>query len=284
MARFCGEKETASKINAAQQWRQRCLLEGGSVFSDNSLWVIENFKALDQYFVNNLDVGEGDFFEKLEAQIEPTDPAVKQLVAEMMWLMLLCPSNIGANKKRVSTSRIWAWSGEELQAGEAFFSDEVLSGIGSAGTSFNTNRWRELVYFIQFGLAFFQLPKAEREELLALGWSFAEWLEVIPENNSRQLRHMLLFLLYPDDFDRIFGGTDRRKVVLAFTGKTKAEIKKLSALQVDRELAAIRKKQEEDYGTDQLDFYRPPLKEQWGDIEHKHWLFSWNPSHWSCLK
>ncbi len=94
MARFCAEKETTCKFNAAQQWRQICLIEGGPVFSDNSLWTLENLKGLDQYFVNNLDYGEGDFFEKLEAQIEPTESAVKQLAAEMMWLMLLCPSNI----------------------------------------------------------------------------------------------------------------------------------------------------------------------------------------------
>ncbi len=92
---------------------------------------------------------------------------------------------------------------------------------------------------------------------------------------------MLLFLLYPDDFDRILGGTDRRKVVRAFTDKSKAEIKKLPALQLDQELAAIRRKQEEDYGTDQLDFYVPPLKEQWRDTEHKHWLFAWNPGDWT---
>ena len=281
MARFCAERETTSKFNAAQQWRQTCLIEGGSIFSDNGLWTLENLKGLDQYFVNNLDYREGDFFEKLEAQIEPTESAVKQLAAEMMWLMLLCPSNIRPVKKRESVNRIWAWSGEELQASEAFYSDDVLSGIGSAGTSFNTNRWRELVYFIQFGLAFFQLSRAEREDLLASGWSLAEWLGSIPENNSRQLRHMLLFLLYPDDFDRIFGGTDRRKVVRAFTGKSKAEIKKLSALQLDQELAVIRRKQEEDYGTDQLDFYVPPLKEQWRDTEHKHCLFAWNPGDWS---
>jgi len=281
MARFCGEKETASKFLAAEQWKKRCLINSGSIFSEKELWTVENTEALDKYFVNNLDYGEGDFFEKLEAQIEPTDPEVKQLAAEMMWIMLLCPSNIGPDKKRESVSRIWAWSGEKLEADTSLYSNEVLSGIGSGGTSYNTNRWRELVYLIQFALVFLKLPVTERERLLDSGWDLAEWLEAIPENDARQFRHMMLFLLFPDEFDRIFGGTDRRKVVIAFSGMPKAGVKKLSGLELDRELAKIRSKQEQDFGTDQLDFYVPPLKELWKDVEHHHWLFTWNPNKWA---
>lgn len=280
MARFCAEKETATKFKAAEYWKQRCLLSSGSVFSQNSVWTVEHLQALNQYFVNNLDEGEGDFFAKLETQIASTAPEVKQLAAEMMWVMLLCPSNIGADKKRESVSRIWQWSGSPFQASDALINDDVLSGIGSAGTSYNTNRWRELVYFINFALEFCKLPLAKREELLQNGWDFASWLELVPENDSRQLRHMLLFLLFPDNFERIFGGADRREVVTTFSGKPKSEILKWSALQIDRELHAIRKKQQEDYGSDQLDFYIPPLIEQWRDTDSKQWLFTWNPQLW----
>jgi 5-methylcytosine-specific restriction enzyme B len=280
MARFCGEKETESKFKAAQIWKKKCLLALNSVFSDAAIWTKDNIEALNEYFVNNLDYGEGDFFEKLEAQIEPTNPYVKKLAAEMMWFMLLCPSNIGPEKKRESVSRIWSWSGDSLPRNDELLGDQVLTGIGSAGTSFNTNRWRELVYFIQFARSFCDLPMAKREQLLSDGWLLSEWLEQIPENDARQLRHMVLFLLFPDHFDRIFGGTDRRKVVQAFTDRSKAEVGKLSALELDKALAEIRQTQEQDFGTDQLDFYVPPLKEQWGDKEHKHWLFSWNPNNW----
>lgn len=280
MARFCGEKETASKFEAATVWKEQCLLANQSLFSDEAVWMSPNLDALNQYFVNNLDEGEGDFFAKLETQIAPTEPAVKHLAAEMMWVMLLCPSNIGAEKKRESISRIWEWAGDHLPDSDQLLSDEVLSGIGSAGTSFNTNRWRELVYVINFAKQFCQLPLAEREVLLSDGWKLAEWLEQIPENESRQFRHMLLFLLFPDLFERIFGGTDRRLVVRSFSGKTKAEVKKLSAVDIDRELNAIRTKQAQDFGNDQIDFYVAPLKEQWRDTQSRHWLFAWNPERW----
>ena len=280
MARFCGEMETASKFNAAEKWKKKCLLASGSIFSEDAVWSMENISALNQYFVNNLDEGEGDFFSKLEAQISPTEPEVKQLAAEMMWVMLLCPSNIGPDKKKESVLRIWEWSGKPFQPSDDLFGDEVLSGIGSAGTSYNTNRWRELVYFVNFAQQFCALPLAEREKLLGDGWVFAEWLQSIPENESRQLRHMLLFLLFPDSFERIFGGTDRREIVTTFLGKQKAAVRKLSALEIDRELAAIRQKQEADYGTDQIDFYVTPVREQWRDTQSKQWLFTWNPDQW----
>lgn len=197
MARFCGEKETASKFNAAEKWKNKCLLANGSIFSEDAVWSVDNISALNQYFVNNLDEGEGDFFSKLEAQISPTEPEVKQLAAEMMWVMLLCPSNIGPDKKKESVSRIWEWSGKPFQPSDDLFDNEVLSGIGSAGTSYNTNRWRELVYFVNFAQQFCALPLAEREKLLGDGWVFAEWLQSIPENESRSFDICSYFCCFP---------------------------------------------------------------------------------------
>lgn len=78
------------------------------------------------------------------------------------------------------------------------------------------------------------------------GWAFAEWLSNIPEADTRQLRHMLLFLLFPDDFERIFGGTDRRAIVAAFTQKPISEVKKLNPIAIDQELHRIRQKAEKE--------------------------------------
>lgn len=280
MARFCAEHETVDKISAANSWKALALMEMKSMFSDSKIWTIENIKSLDTYFVNNQDTGDGDFFEKLETQLEGTTPEVKKLVAEMLWLMLLCPSNIGPDKKRESITRVWSLSGDELDEGHPLLSNNVLSGIGSSGTSFNTNRWRELIYFIKFCEQFYHLTVNERNTLLDNPFGFAEWLGIIPENESRQLRHMFLFLLFPDSFERIFGGTDRRQIVHSFTSKSKAVIKKLTALEIDKELLAIRTQQEKDFDSDSLDFYIPPLKEQWKDKTVSHWLFSWNQDNW----
>ena len=280
MSRYCGDRDSKATLEAAKHWLQNGLLQDGSVLSEKSLWTLEHLQSLDQYFVNQLDDGEGNFFEKLSSQLAQTAPEVKQLAAELLWVMFLCPSNTGAAKKREGIKTIWEWSGEPFPQNSPWIKDAVLAGVGSAGTSYNTNRWRELVFVIRVMIAVKQLARVEREGLLKDGWVLARWLEEIPECNKRQFRHMMLFLLFPDSFERIFGGTDRRKIVAAFTGKSAAQVNTLSALEIDRELAAIRKQQEETYGMTELDFYVPPLRDLWGDARNVAWLLIWNPDNW----
>lgn len=280
MSRYCGEKIVEPILRAAQHWKEVGLLSDSSVFDRGAVWTLPNLEALDQHFVNQPDEGEGNFYEKLEAQLEPTEPGVKQLAAEMLWLMLLCPSNIGELKKREGIKSIWEWSGEPFPEDSAWVADDVLDGVGSAGTSYNTNRWRELVFFIRTMIAFKSLTEPERDKLLSDGWGFAQWIEQVPECKARQLRHMILFLLFPEGFERIFGGTDRRRIVRTFSGKTAAQVRGLSALEIDRNLLEIRQQKEKEYGTNELDFYVTPLRDLWGDSKIRTWLFSWNPNNW----
>ena len=280
MSRYCVEKKVGPILHAAQHWKNVGLLSDGSVFTLDTVWTLPSLKALDQYFVSRPDEGEGSFYEKLEVQLEPTEPEVKQLAAEMLWFMLLCPSNIGASKKREDIQRVWEWSGELFSGDSAQLTDEVLHGVGRAGTSYNVNRWREMVFFIRTMTAFKNLTKPEQNKLLSDGWVFAQWIEQIPDCKVRQLRNMILFLLFPDEFERMFGGEDRKKVVMAFLGMAKTQVKKLSALKIDQHLSQIRKLKEEEYGTHELDFYAPPLSILWGDSGSQAWLFTWSPKHW----
>ena len=74
-------------LEAAAEWKERCMLHDGSVLSDRNLWTVESLKQLETYFVNNLDMGEGTFWEKLETQLGPASAAGKQLAAEMFWVL-----------------------------------------------------------------------------------------------------------------------------------------------------------------------------------------------------
>lgn len=200
MSRYCGDRDSRMTIEAAKHWRQHGLLEDGSILTGKSLWKLEHLQALDQYFINQLDDGEGNFFEKFSRQLAPTAPEVKQLAAEILWVMLLCPSNISESKKREGIGTIWAWSEEPFPEDSPWLQDTVLAGVGSAGTGYNTNRWREFVFVIRVLTAIKQLAGPEREQLLNDGWTLAKWLEQISECDSRQFRHMMLFLLFPDEF------------------------------------------------------------------------------------
>ena len=193
MSRYCGEKQTGPILEASARWRDSALLNDRSVFTDKPLWTEQGLEALDQHFVQNLDEGEGTFINKLKGFLAPTEPNVKQLAAEMSWLMMLCPSNTLPPKKRERVEEIWGWSDERLPAkAQPWLTDLVLGGIGSAGTAFTTQFWRELMFCINTCLAFKRLALEKRHELLQDPWQFSEWLQSIPDAAARQLRHMLL--------------------------------------------------------------------------------------------
>lgn len=274
MSKFIGSRNPTLILDAADRWKHVALMGDGSIFSRNPVWTVNGLNGLTQYFVNNLDTGSGNFFDKLREQLAPTDPVVMQLAAEMNWVMLLCPSNVSIKKKREIVGEIWRWS-EQPMSDTSCLEDDVLAGIGSGGPGFNINRWKELRFFINFTLAFKRLDRDEQNYLLGDGLQFSEWLQTVPEANARQLRHMILFLLFPDQFERIFGQPDRKQIAIKFSSLSRSEVRGLTPVQLDGVLRDIRGQLESRYETDKLDFYVSPLRAQW----HKSEAVSANIQH-----
>ena len=179
MSRYCGGKESKHILAAAEDWRDICLLTGKSLFNNKLVWTPESTDQLMHFFVDNLDWGEGNFLAKLERQLAPAAPEANQLAAEMMWVMLLCPSNVKPPKKRENINVIMGWSGESIEADNKYLSDNVLDGIGSGGTAYNNLRWKELEYFIRLLKDFLPLSDDNKIGLMADGPAFAKWCEAI---------------------------------------------------------------------------------------------------------
>lgn len=260
MSRYTGAEQADQILKAASEWRQRCLIDGGSLFSNKNLWNSQYLAEIERDVINSQLELEGNFMHRLKEQLAGVSPEAKQLAAEMLWLLFLCASNISVRTKREQISILWELANEPLNSDNPLLKDVVLSGVGSAGTGFNTFRAREFAYLTNVIKALLAQPSAEREARLSDGFTFAEWLSVIPENASRQFRHMLMFMLFPDNFERIFSNNDRRIIIRAFKPQQKEE---LSAVGMDRTLLEIRREQEEKQNSNQLDFYVPPLSEIW---------------------
>ncbi|ARV17031.1 5-methylcytosine-specific restriction enzyme B [Curvibacter sp. AEP1-3] len=270
MSRYCGDVNTFPILEAATQWRDRALVEDGSVFTDRNLWTSAGLESLEQFFINSPDEGSGNYVDKLQAQLAQTTSEVKQLASEMQWLLLLAASNTLAPRKRQITARVWEWSGEALpESASPLLTNEVLRGIGNGGPGYNNHRWRELVFCINTLLNFKRLPVLERQELVADSWKFARWLETVPDSSARQFRHMILYLLFPDDFERIWGKGDRRAVAIAFSGLSAQSVNGLSPFELDETLRKVRFELEKKYGTNELDYYLPPLKGLWKPQDFK---------------
>lgn len=247
------------------EFKERCFIQGLSLFTDLAVWNSTTSQELIDFFVENPDEGDGDFFEKLETQLENSSPEAKVLASEMLWLMFLCPSNTGPESKRKSIERVISWSGYKVtpESKQRFLSDNALTGIGSAGTAYNTGRWRELVYVIRLVTALLKLSEHDRKELLNDVGRLPQWLESIPENGSRQFRHMFLYLLFPDTHERIFGNTDRKSILTTLTDITIAQYNRMGIKEADAQLLALRQSFEAEYGTQELDYYVEPLRSKW---------------------
>lgn len=265
MSRYCGNNNAAFALQAAEHWKENALLLDGSVFSDEKLWTGENFTELSNSTARVLDEGDGGYWAKLRSQLERGNGAIYHLAAELNWLMLLCPSNIGAESKSREIRQLWDAGGSPApNSADRWLSAEMLEGVGSAGSGYNNHRWRELNYAISIFSAFKKLPIQDRHGLIKDAWQFADWLSLQPDSDRRQFRHMLLFLLFPDSFERIFGGGDREKIINALGDTDGRPFSRLSGVDADRILSSIRQKYEQQYETTQLDFYVSPLREEWG--------------------
>ncbi|HSW29777.1 MAG TPA: AAA family ATPase [Longimicrobiales bacterium] len=253
-------------LRAAQAWKERCLLRGGSVFGERPLWTAENFRALDRYFVQNLSESEGRFFPRLKVQLAPAPAAAKQLAAELFWVMYLVVSSSAQSgaSKLLQIRQVWEWSGEPLPEGSPYLGEIMDMGVAHPGTAYQTHRWRELLFFITMMQDWCALPPERHDALLKDPWDFAAWIEAREHAKARQLRHVLLFLLFPDQFERILSGSHKAAIIKAFREKGgEASIDYKDRLAVDRRLLMVREHLEEDAAGSEVDFYEAPWRATW---------------------
>lgn len=263
MARFIGTKDPEPIIAAMRDWVDHGLVEDGSIFSDSVLWAAEHLDELDQYFVNQPDAGKGSFYEKLSGQLESASEPARALMAEALWVLFLFPSNINAETKRGGVRQVWSWSASDLASDHPQLADTALAGIGSCGMGVNTGRWRELCYIIGLARRAKQAPTTERVDHFQSYDSFIDWIDTVPMEGNRQFPHMLRYLLFPDRVERMSSNRDRRKVLEAFGRGTKKDLKQFSSRELDDALFVLRKELASEHQSDRLDFYLPPLRDQW---------------------
>lgn len=260
----------AAVYTAADTWRNRCLLADGSVFGEESLWNSERVAELIRHFVESPDTGERTFEEKLEDQLSHVSPAACRLAAEMLWVMMLFPSNIKENTKATLVRRVWEWSGDQLADPRGMLRS-LATGIGSGGPGFNNYRPFELQLLIRFTEAWKRLDRVQQERLARDAWAFADWFDRLPDATSRQLRHMLFHLLFPEEFERISSTGDKTRIDKSFGARLAGvelppDTLGPAALARDRRLRRIREVLQAERADGAVDFYETPeIEVQWRD-------------------
>lgn len=263
MSKFNPHHQTERLYEAARRWADQSLIEESSLFNPTEeIWTAENLDELDRKFVQNPDEGGANFLAKLRAQLAGASASSVRMMAELMWGLNLFPSNIGPTKKRATVIEIWSWSGETLSPSNPLLADEVLGGIGSAGTAYNTHKWREVAFLITSLRALRALEPSEQRDIFTDGQKFVEWLDQQPGANNRQLLNILPHLLFPDEFERISSRADKEAILAVFTDEDRSVWKRRGVPALDRALLELRGRLEAERGSP-IDFYSNDLKPLW---------------------
>jgi 5-methylcytosine-specific restriction enzyme B len=249
-------------FDAAAIWRDKCLLDSGSLFSNDALWTEQRLQELVEDFVNRPDEGQGSFLVKLEAQLLRSSPEAKRLMAELLWVYSLFPSNIGPSAKRGLILPVWAWSGTELDPNSPLLSNETLGGLGSGGPGIINHRWRELRFLINLIVALKATSPADRQSVLADPWAFNEFVDSTPDDGNRQLKLILPHLLFPEKFERIASTNAVIAVLHHLGGLDRKRLRSMSKPQRDEALLELRSKLESESGGD-IDFYEEGILTRW---------------------
>ncbi len=259
MARYT-ERNPSAIFSIADAFRSNCLLSDGSLlFEGASVWRQDALDRIHRAFVATPDEGDRSFIVKFKDQVGQEGQEVVRLAAEMLCVYFLFPSNVGGARKRQVVNEVLGWAGDNLPESHAV-SAAFSHGIGSGGQGYNTRRPFELAFLIDFVIAWKKLP-AERQAAVATDpWLFEAFLDGMADAESKQLRHMLLYLLFPDFFERIASSNHKRRIVKAFSGLLSTEPE-----DEDQAILAIRRELEKLLPDQQLDFYWSPLREAWYD-------------------
>ena len=267
MARI-SEHNITPILDAAEQWKNTCFANSGSVFDEEPIWTDALLGEFEEHFVKNPDFGEGDFFTKWEKQVKAGSRPLSKLTAEILWLYYLFPSNVMHKTKVDQIRRVYGWSGDVLDLKHPML-EALQAGVGSAGMGYNLRRPEEIEYLYNVIVAFRKLDPDEQKTLLKEPWDFSNWLDSTSgsiDDPNRIFRHILVFLLFPSEMERIASKNHKVRIVQRWKDLTKdAPIKdddsELVAL--DKRILAIREKLEEDAQGQPVDFYYDVWYPEW---------------------
>ncbi len=195
--------KASAVFDAAERWKQRCLISGYSLFGEEKLWTSYHFDQLPPYFVEQPDKPTAQsFLENLQDQLAPAPPEAKWLCAEMTWLYYLIFGGVDCRYKLDRIRTVWEWSETALPQDDRVLGLDVLgAGIRGIKWSYLSHQWREYRFIVAMMRDWCRRPEEEQELLLKDPWRFAEYLD--GQDDRPKFRHALLYLLFPDEFEPI---------------------------------------------------------------------------------
>jgi 5-methylcytosine-specific restriction protein B len=265
MARIT-ENDPSQILASAERWRSLCLRQGKSLlWAGRDIWVPANLQRFKACFIDRPDTSKDKDFEiKFKEQLATETEDVARLSCELLYVYFLFPTSVSASRKKDLIQIVASWKSITIDGNEGEFLC-FNSGIGDPGLVYNTGRPNELTYLARFAIAVAEMAAEKRESFLRDHLQVRELLDDLAEAHREnfgrppQLRHILLYLLFPDDYERIASEGHKGRICEAF-GEV---IDGTAPDDTDDHLRSIRSKLQELLPGQDLDFYWPPLRQCW---------------------
>ena len=271
MSRWIGDDHIDAVLGASDAWRERCFVADGSLFAAEALWTLDNIRELKRRFLEHpIEGTERSFFDKLKEQLDGASNEVIRMTAEVVWLLLLFPISRATrpDTKRAQISEVWRWSGTDLPD-TPFLRDEALMGAGHPGRAYLTRRYEQFGFVLEVMNQWKALSGAERSRLMTedVPWRFMEWIDALENADRRPVRSAMLYFLFPDHLERTLSNDHRRQICDALKHRLPEDLRPKGRNpplgEMDRAISELRRVFEGEYGSNKLDFYRPPIYALW---------------------
>lgn len=241
----------------AERFVKEALETDGSLFTPGTtIWSVENIEDLYERFVGHPDESSDRFEDKFRRQLEGAPLGTRQLAAELLYIYLIFPNNMGGDAKRRIVHGVL--DGTSISVPDDL--EQALDqGIANFGPALQNRPW-QLAMLLEFFREWKTMPG--REEVLSDPWKFKEIVFSVPHERAGVQREALLHLVYPDTFERIVSQNHKQDLA-----KRLSYLPGASSNDVDRRILEIREQLAPKYG-EQLDFY-DDVKRLWLSEENE---------------
>lgn len=241
---------------AVEKWKERSLLGSAALFDpDTKVWTQEVVDEIYSLFIEQSDLGNRSFMEKLKDQMRGVSQPAALLMAELMYIHQLPLTNVKSDTKLAMIDSIGGWAPEPFTTPEEFKA-ATSPGIFNGGTGFNTGRFRLIGFLIRFARRLVTLSADQRVTTLNDPWKFKALLHELPSEGAVSQRNALLMLLFPSTFEDISSREHKRRIVAAFPEYVG------ESSDIDRQILSIRETMTAEFGQD-FSWYDEDTLQRW---------------------
>lgn len=255
---------------AADVWGEKCVINDGSLlFGDASVWTLENLQLLKTRFNDNPQYETKTTFDKkFELQLKGAPSAIYQLAMEVIYVYYLFPyyKTVRYKTKLSKLKDIASWNNIAYEHKHPLLNALEL-GIGATGTYYNTAKFEELSFVIQFSINIKQRKSDERRAIIQDPWKLKEMIVQTKEmiGKNVQMQHIVAHLLAPDYYECMASSGHKEMIVEAF----KKHIPHVQEWDIDKRLYEIRQVLEKDKKCLVNFYHNPDLLEIWKPMTTK---------------